>query len=331
MLIFFLDSVSKTASTLEDGTVNLDILIPVCIIILLSGLIGGWVNYLLISEDNLSKVNSDRIGTTNSQLLQSINKLKKIRLLMNLLFGIIASALTPILFLTVNENFFDEMSTGDYLKFTAFCLLAAYSSRKFIDSMMEQLNKIKKDVLKNELEVKKAEEKVEKAQEQVNLNKKEIDSAKEKVEELDKSFNSGTSKKTSEDYEKVKAANVERFDNYPNDIQKGKWGKKSESNNRKLIASVREIQTSWLEKFEIILTVESTDEGKHPLSGTVLFHLHQSFPKMVREIEVKNGKANLKIYAYGAFTVGAVADKGATKLELDLAELPNAPKEFKEN
>ena len=46
--------------------------------------------------------------------------------------------------------------------------------------------------------------------------------------------------------------------------------------------------------------------------------------------EPVNGIATLQLIAYGAFTVGAECDGGTTKLELNLAELPDAPQLFKE-
>jgi len=44
---------------------------------------------------------------------------------------------------------------------------------------------------------------------------------------------------------------------------------------------------------------------------------------------VKNGIAEAKLVAWGAFTVAAVADSEATRLELDLGTLPDAPDWFK--
>jgi hypothetical protein len=37
----------------------------------------------------------------------------------------------------------------------------------------------------------------------------------------------------------------------------------------------------------------------------------------------------LKLTAWGAFTVGVLADEGRTKLELDLSELEDAPEDFR--
>jgi hypothetical protein len=99
----------------------------------------------------------------------------------------------------------------------------------------------------------------------------------------------------------------------------------SEVNGRKMTGVV----THWAGEFyEVVIKVVSTD-AKKPLTGKVTFHLHDSFVNQTPEINVEDGEAVLILKAYGAFTVGAVADGGKTKLELDLAEDPNAPKEFR--
>ena len=79
--------------------------------------------------------------------------------------------------------------------------------------------------------------------------------------------------------------------------------------------------------FRIQLTVSSTSSANR-LSGSVTFYLHPTFkmPKIVRPVE--NGVASLTVIAWGAFTAGAEADSGATRLELDLAENPDAPDTF---
>jgi Mrp family chromosome partitioning ATPase len=111
------------------------------------------------------------------------------------------------------------------------------------------------------------------------------------------------------------------------DPQKGKWGGLSESNGRRLTAVVspRPGGEGW---FHLEMRVESTDPSK-PLAGRVRFHLHDTFPTASPEVPVTDETAWLKVAAWGAFTVGAEADGGETKLELDLAELPDAPDVFK--
>ena len=77
------------------------------------------------------------------------------------------------------------------------------------------------------------------------------------------------------------------------------------------------------------LVVVSTD-ARRPLSGQVEFHLHPTFSPSIRTVGVKDGKATLELEGYGAFTVGAKVDGGATRLELDLAKIAEAPKAFRE-
>lgn len=110
----------------------------------------------------------------------------------------------------------------------------------------------------------------------------------------------------------------------------GMFGRKQVENARKLDAHVRRsaLREDW---FTIDLTVESTDPNR-ALHGTVEFHLHPTFRENPAVRPVVNGRARLDLVAWGAFTVGAVvteADGTETKLELNLAGLPDAPAEFK--
>ena len=115
---------------------------------------------------------------------------------------------------------------------------------------------------------------------------------------------------------------------YSSDPQKGNWGRMSVANNRKLTAVVKE--SSWSKEiFEVTLLVESLDPVSHPLTGIVVFHLHPTFSNANPQIFVINGIAELNVKAWGAFTLGAETDGGITKLEQDLAELPDAPQIFR--
>ncbi len=118
---------------------------------------------------------------------------------------------------------------------------------------------------------------------------------------------------------------------FPEDPQKGRFGGMAERNGRKLSATVTPgPSTSY---FSVCLTVESTDAAK-PLNSEVIFYLHDSFNPSVYAMkpeEFTKGKAiDDSIQAWGAFTVGVITDDGNTLLELDLAELPDAPKLFRE-
>jgi len=115
------------------------------------------------------------------------------------------------------------------------------------------------------------------------------------------------------------------------DPQKGRFGGKAENNGRKLNATVTPGSSDSF--FDITIWVESTD-SKNPLNTDVIFYLHDSLRPSVYAIkpgEFVDGKAiDNTIRAWGAFTVGAITDNGDTLLELDLAELPDAPKLFRE-
>ncbi|MFZ1516217.1 MAG: pYEATS domain-containing protein [Saprospiraceae bacterium] len=115
---------------------------------------------------------------------------------------------------------------------------------------------------------------------------------------------------------------------YNNDPQKGKWGGLSEKSGRKISAMVGSLDVSG-NYFRVILRVESTNVLK-PLKGIVVFHLHDSFENKNPKILVENGIAELSLLAWAAFTVGAETDNGNVKLELDLSENLNFPKEFRE-
>ena len=63
----------------------------------------------------------------------------------------------------------------------------------------------------------------------------------------------------------------------------------------------------------------------------VQFFLHDTFRNQRPVVTVgSDGVAELKLRAWGAFTVGALADEGQTKLELNLEELETAPQEFRD-
>ncbi|HJW94771.1 MAG TPA: SIR2 family protein [Thermoanaerobaculia bacterium] len=113
----------------------------------------------------------------------------------------------------------------------------------------------------------------------------------------------------------------------PDDPQKGQWGGVASANGRKISAAVEEIESGW---YKSTILVESTSKQK-PLKGTVTFHVHPTFNPSVRPVVVRNGKAKLVLESYGSYTVGALADNGATRLELNLAAVRGAPLMFQMN
>jgi len=84
------------------------------------------------------------------------------------------------------------------------------------------------------------------------------------------------------------------------------------------------VRPGW---FRIDLAVTGVDRK---LVDPVAFHLHETFAPSVQPINPINDQARLTVLAWGAFTVGAVADDGKTLLELDLAADATFPKAFRE-
>jgi hypothetical protein len=112
----------------------------------------------------------------------------------------------------------------------------------------------------------------------------------------------------------------------PHDPQKNQWGGSPDANGRTLSATVKKLDKTW---FEINLKVRS-DRGAPALSKPVTFHLHSSFSEPLRVVKPEDGVATLRLVAYGAFTVGVEADDGKTRLELDLSQVDDAPRSFRQ-
>lgn len=113
------------------------------------------------------------------------------------------------------------------------------------------------------------------------------------------------------------------------DPWKGEFGGEARRNDRALEAEV--VPSGQPGLFRVRLSVRSTDPRRRPLEGSVQFFLHPTFRVQTPVVTVSpSGVAELTLVAWGAFTVGAVTDGGSTRLELDLAELPGAPREFRE-
>jgi hypothetical protein len=106
----------------------------------------------------------------------------------------------------------------------------------------------------------------------------------------------------------------------PLDPQKGRWGGKEINNGRKISAEIKKIEGNDFNR-KVIVKVESTDPSSHPLTGKVIFHLHPTFIPPEYDEDVIDGVAETELVSYGAFTIGAEADGGKTKLEFDLTTL----------
>jgi hypothetical protein len=113
------------------------------------------------------------------------------------------------------------------------------------------------------------------------------------------------------------------------DPWKGAFGGRSrdDARGRELAAAVTPLERPK-DYCSVRLTVRSTDPAK-PLTGEVKFFLHDTFPQPIQTLEARDNKAELEVIAWGAFTVGAVADGGTTKLELDLSNVNGAPADWR--
>lgn len=113
----------------------------------------------------------------------------------------------------------------------------------------------------------------------------------------------------------------------PHDWAKKMFGGQSRVTNsfgaRELTASVRQLDSQWYE-VNLEVTASPTPETE------VIFFLHNTFKNPTPTAGFgAGGVARLTVTAYGAFTVGALVDDGTTELELDLAEVADAPPDFK--
>jgi tetratricopeptide (TPR) repeat protein/HEAT repeat protein len=116
--------------------------------------------------------------------------------------------------------------------------------------------------------------------------------------------------------------------NVVDDPWKGQFGGEAERNFRKLSAKVTKRNDDY---YQITLTVSSTDQARHPLSGEVKFYLPPEFAKSQPTVKVgKGSNATVRRLSLRPFTAGALVDRGATRLELDLAELTDAPQGFRQ-
>jgi hypothetical protein len=112
------------------------------------------------------------------------------------------------------------------------------------------------------------------------------------------------------------------------DPNKGKFGGSSRANGRILEASLKPAVGPDGAACVVRFRVRSTTKSR-PLEGQVTFYLHPTFGRWSEyEVLVVNGIAKDKITSWGAFTIGAVADDGATRLELDLATVGGGTPKF---
>jgi hypothetical protein len=244
----------------------------------------------------------------------------------------------------------------DYLIFGAYCLLAAVAGPRFINGLLDgvlkdkqiaALAKDKKAIAAEKDKAVEEKEKVVEEKDQVVEEKAKVEKEKEEIEKIKTKLAAQNQLAAKHDEENVlmsegvlEVASPDSPTNsllsfrpgaiiHKDDLQKGRFGGKSEHNGRALRAEVGNESSSGF--FRVKIWVESTDPER-PLED-VMFFLHDSFRPsvyVIKKEDFKDGKAMDQFEAYGAFTVGAVTDNGDTLLELDLSELVTAPKAFRE-
>lgn len=113
---------------------------------------------------------------------------------------------------------------------------------------------------------------------------------------------------------------------YRDDPRRGQFGERAQRDGFSLeVSFTGRRDRAWV---QIVLTVQADKTAKS--AGAAEFFLHDTFRPPNYVVSFEDGKAVLKITAWGGFTVGVwIADTG-TKLELDLALAPDAPKVIRE-
>lgn len=111
------------------------------------------------------------------------------------------------------------------------------------------------------------------------------------------------------------------------DPNKGRFGGSPEAHGRVLEATITPVSPRSA-ACRVTIAVKSTDP-RRPLSGLVRFYLHPTFGRYTAyDVDVVDGVASDAFTSWGAFTVGAEADKGTTKLELDLVTVSGGTPRF---
>ena len=261
-------------------------------IMLAAGLSGGLVNWALTSSDG-----SDKRPWWS-----------------HVLTGIAGAFLVPLFLHITSSDLLAKLSDGSgaggstSLVFAGFCLVAAISSKAFIQSLSKRVLQMAEEAKKT------ADEAVEtaKAATAVSL------AAQDQAEYLAPPAAAAA----------AGVVTISRGQT-PDDPWKGQFGGSKESTGRILEAKFHPVPDTQGELVVVTLTVRSTDP-RNKLTGDVQFYLHDTFPNPTPVVPVgPNGTATLNLTSWGAFTVGALADGGKTKLELDLADLPDAPEPFR--
>lgn len=115
---------------------------------------------------------------------------------------------------------------------------------------------------------------------------------------------------------------------FKNDTRKGRFGGKAERKGLEVEADFPRHTDRWA---EIRLSVHATKKDADVSDiKAVEFFLDSTFDAPRVKAAMINGEAQLTLTAWGGFTVGVWIPAREIALELDLAELPNAPRAIRE-
>lgn len=260
----------------------------------------------------------------------------------HILFGVAAALLMPLFLNTIKSELFTGiLKTGkveveNLFIFAGFCLLAAIAGRSFIENLTEKVVKgLQKDIDKANKEAREARTKSEAATEGAENAKKIALKGSEGLLQKEKELSQAKPLKRKRMPGIQKPTTPPKFEEIKpgkeiDDPWNGQFANNSANNQRILEASIKPLDEKgdWC---EVTLTVRSTDPVGAPLKGWVQFYLHPTFTnhKPIVPVTEERGVAELTVLAWGAFTVGAIADpdrRPPTLLELDLSEVKEAPK-----
>jgi hypothetical protein len=113
---------------------------------------------------------------------------------------------------------------------------------------------------------------------------------------------------------------------HPDDLQKDRWGGKTENGGKKVLAKVT--KNAWQNLFDVVITVLNIDNSPISEPAAIFVHDTYEFPdNVIYSIPTPGGIIQLSLLAYESFTLGVLFADG-TELELDLEQPTGFPPDF---
>lgn len=126
--------------------------------------------------------------------------------------------------------------------------------------------------------------------------------------------------------DRVKVVREAMAAEYQGDPNKGQYGGSPRANGYVLRMKGHRIGEDGM--LNVDLEVSGTQPGQLPSHAD--FYLHPSFPApVIRKPADSDGIVRMSVWLFEAFTVGVVVEPGQVALELDLAQLPDIPQEYR--